>query len=208
MNKLLHVQGYVKLCVDDVLELDASHFHDPKIYIDASYATNADFKSQTGLVMFFGKGSFICRSHKQHINVKSSTESELVALSDMSSIALGIIYFLRDFGIQFNSVTIYQDNKSTLKMLQKGYPDGKYSKHIDIRSYWLKDLVDRKEIQLVYISTTDMCADILTKATPGKKIRRFRNEILGRVLEIDELDLVKTYKMNSIQINDNPIEGL
>jgi len=95
----------------------------------------------------------------------------------MSSIALGIIYFLRDFGIQFNSVTIYQDNKSTLKMLQKGYPDGKYSKHIDIRSYWLKDLVDRKEIQLVYISTTDMCADILTKATPGKIFRRFRNEI-------------------------------
>ena len=93
-------------------------------------------------------------------------------------------------------------------MLQKGYPDGKYSKHIDIRSYWLKDLVDRKEIQLVYISTTDMCADILTKATSGKIFRRFRNEILGRVREIDALTLVKTYKMNSIQINTNPIEGL
>ena len=93
-------------------------------------------------------------------------------------------------------------------MLKKGYPDGKYSKHIDIRSYWLKDLVDRKEIQLIYISTNDMCADIMTKATPGRIFRRFRNEILGRVREIDELDFVKIYKKHSIQIQDNPIEGL
>ena len=35
-----------------------------------------------------------------------------------------------------------------------------------------------------------------------------RNEILGRVREIDELELVKTYKTNSIQINNNPIEEL
>ncbi len=129
------------MCVHDKLELDASNFYDPKIYIDASYAINHDFKSQSGLVMIFGRGSFVCRSHKQHINVKSSTESELVALSDMASTALGIIYFLQECGICFNTVTIYQDNKSTMKMLNKGYPDGKYSRHINIRSYWLKDLV-------------------------------------------------------------------
>ena len=52
-------------------------------------------------------------------------------------------------------------------MIQKGYPDGKYSRHINIRSYWLKDLVQRHEIQLIYISTNDMVADIMTKATPG-----------------------------------------
>ena len=53
-----------------------------------------------------------------------------------------------------------------------------------------------------------MCADIMTKATPGRIFRRFRNEILGRVREIDELDFVKIYKKHSIQIQDNPIEGL
>ena len=151
----------------------------------------------------------MCRSHKQHINVKSSTEAELVALSDMASIALGIIYFLQDFGIKFNSVTIYQDNKSTLKMIQKGYPDGKYSRHINIRSYWLKDLVQRHEIQLIYISTNDMVADIMTKATPGRIFRRFRDTILGRIRKIEASDKVKRFKLDSIQIaQDNPIEGL
>ena len=209
MTKLLHILGYVKMSINDVLELDASMFYDPKIYIDAAYATNADYKSQSGMVMFFGNGSFMCRSHKQHINVKSSTEAELVALSDMASIALGIIYFLQDFGIKFNSVTIYQDNKSTLKMIQKGYPDGKYSRHINIRSYWLKDLVQRHEIQLIYISTNDMVADIMTKATPGRIFRRFRDTILGRIRQIEASDKVKRFKLDSIQIaQDNPIEGL
>jgi len=80
---------------------------------------------------------------------------------------------LNECGIIFNSVTIYQDNKSTIKMLDKGYPDGKYTRHINIRSYWLKDLVQRQELKLTYISTNDMCADIMTKATPARIFRRF-----------------------------------
>ncbi len=203
MEKLLHVLGYVKMSVHDVLELDASMYNDPKIYIDAAYATNEDYKSQSGMVMFFGRGSFICRSHKQKINVKSSTESELVALSDMSSIALGVIYFLQDMGIEFNSVTIYQDNKSTMKMLNKGFPDGKYSKHINIRSYWLKDLVQRNELKLTYISTHDMVADIMTKATPGRIFRRFRNTILGRIEAIDAIPEVNQHKLDAITSGNN-----
>jgi hypothetical protein len=36
----------------------------------------------------------------------------------------------------------------------------------------------------------------------------YNSAIKGKLDEIDELDLVKKYKMNSIQINTNPIEGL
>jgi len=211
LQKLHHLLAYIKHNQDEVLTLDASQFNTPKIYIDASYATNSDYKSQSGLIMYFGRGSFICRSHKQHINVKSSTESELVALSDMSSVALGVIYFLQEFGIQFNSVTIYQDNKSTIKMLNKGYPDGKYSRHINIRSYWLKDLVQRNELQITYISTTDMSADIMTKALPQYVFKRFRDHILGRVLhhEIQMKSILDTKAIQDIDnISYSYIEGL
>ena len=91
-----------------------------------------------------------------------------------------------------------------------GCRDGKYSRHINIRSYWLKDLVQRKELQITYISTNDMCADIMTKATPGRIFRRFRNSILGRIEEIDALPQVNHHKKDSIEIGNttNPIEGL
>jgi hypothetical protein len=156
LNKLYHLLAYIKHHQDEVLTLDASHFATPKIFIDASYATNNDFKSQSGLIMYFGRGSFICRSHKQKINVKSSTEAEIVALSDMASIALGVIQFLMEFNISFDSVTLLQDNKSTIKMIKNGRPDGKYSRHINIRYFWLTDLAARNEVRIEYISTTAM----------------------------------------------------
>ena len=54
-----------------------------------------------------------------------------------------------------------------------------------------------------------MVADIMTKATPGRIFRRFRDTILGRIRQIEASDKVKRFKLDSIQIaQDNPIEGL
>jgi hypothetical protein len=94
LKKLYHLLGYIKSVCNDVLTLDATSFADPKFYIDASFATNPDFKSQSGLVCFFGRGSFLCQSGKQSINSKSTAESELVAMSDKASVALGLIQIL------------------------------------------------------------------------------------------------------------------
>ena len=54
-----------------------------------------------------------------------------------------------------------------------------------------------------------MVADIMTKATPGRIFRRFRNTILGRIEEIDALPQVNQHKLDSIKISNttNPIEG-
>lgn len=109
--------------------------------------------------MFFGTGSLFCRSNKETINVKSSTEAELVALSDHMSGVLGIIHFLEEFGTVFENLTVFQDNKSTIKLIENGYPDGKHSKHIHIRYFWLTDLVHNRRIKIVYCPTEDMVAD-------------------------------------------------
>ena len=54
-----------------------------------------------------------------------------------------------------------------------------------------------------------MVADIMTKATPGRIFRRFRDVILGRIQQIDASEKLKQFKLDSIQIaKDNLIEGL
>jgi len=40
------------------------------------------------------------------------------------------------------------------------------SKHIDIQYHYTRDLVKEKKIQLQYLPTSDMLADLLTKALP------------------------------------------
>ena len=72
---------------------------------------------------------------------------------------LGIIHFLEEFGTVFENLTVFQDNKSTIKLIENGYPDGKHSKHIHIRYFWLTDLVHNRRIKIVYCPTEDMVAD-------------------------------------------------
>ena len=51
-------------------------------WIDASYATHRDMRGHTGGVISMGKGMVIHGCSKQKINTKSSTESEIVGVSN------------------------------------------------------------------------------------------------------------------------------
>ena len=48
------------------------------------------------------------------------------------------------------------------------------AKHIKVRFFWLKDLIDGGEIILVYVSSEELVADMLTKATTGAKFKYLR----------------------------------
>jgi hypothetical protein len=54
-----------------------------RLYVDASYGVHKDGKSLTGSCVVIGDvGAVHCRSTEQEIVVKSSTESELVCVSN------------------------------------------------------------------------------------------------------------------------------
>ena len=52
----------------------------PHWWVDSSYAMHPDKKSHTGVLMSIGKGCTYMASNKQKLNMKSSTEAELVAI--------------------------------------------------------------------------------------------------------------------------------
>jgi len=47
-------------------------------YADSSFAVHHDYKGQTGTCISIGKGMIYCKSSKQKLVAKSSTESELM----------------------------------------------------------------------------------------------------------------------------------
>jgi hypothetical protein len=55
-------------------------------------------KSHTGSVISFGTGGLLCKSSKQKLNTKSSTEAELVGTSDYLPNALWVKMFLEAQG--------------------------------------------------------------------------------------------------------------
>ena len=60
------------------------------------------------------------------------------------------------------------------------------SRHINVRYFFSKDRVDKKEISIKYCLTTKMFADFFTKPLLGNFVRFFRNISMGCV-SIEEI---------------------
>lgn len=116
---------------------------------------------------------------KLKLVTKSSTESELVALSD----GLSQVIWLRDYmifqGYNVRVATVFQDNQSTLALAERGFSNSERTRHINIRYFFVKDRIDSKEIELVYKSTTEMLADIMTKPLALEVFSRLRRVLMG-----------------------------
>jgi tagatose-1,6-bisphosphate aldolase non-catalytic subunit AgaZ/GatZ len=162
--------------------LRAEHPARIKAFIDASYGVHKDCKSHSGLCITLGSGPIMTKSTKQKIVTKSSTEAELVAESDFASEAMASRDFLAAQGELTDAAVIFQDNMSTIAMIDNGYSKSDRSRHINIRYFWTKERVDMGELSIVYLPTDEMIADILTKPLQGDKFIKLRSLLLNWVV--------------------------
>jgi hypothetical protein len=152
-------------------------------YVDASYGVHDDMKSHTGCVVGIGKGPLYAKSSTQKLNSKSSTEAELIGLSDSSNQIIWTRNFLISQGYDMGPATVYQDNQSTIAMVKNGKSNSERTRHIAIRFYFVADRVASKEIKLEYMSTSDMLADVLTKPLQSHLFIRLRDQLLNWTLD-------------------------
>ena len=87
---------------------------------DASYAMHDDMKSHTGGVMSFGRGVISTKSTKQKLNTKSSTEAEVVGVSDYLPSTIWTENFWSHQGNNLEESIIYQDNTSSMRLERNG----------------------------------------------------------------------------------------
>lgn len=151
----------------------------PQAYVDASYGVHADGKSHSGCVITLGKGPVFVKSGKQKINTKSSTEAELVGLSDQVSQVIWSRDFLTGQGYKLGATTVYQDNVSTMALANNGQSNSERTRHINLRYFWIKDRIQAGEITLEHLPTSEMIADILTKPLQGNLFRQMRSRLLN-----------------------------
>jgi len=131
-------------------------------YFDAAFGIYVDCKSQSESVITTGKGEISARSRKQKILIKSSAKFELVFASDGVPEIVGIMRFLEGQGyVEANYILGRQyeyrvfHSKRTIHIRGvEAYQD---------QVFFIKQHVEDKEIEVVYMLTEDMLADILTK---------------------------------------------
>ena len=148
-------------------------------YIDASFAIHPDKKSHTGSVVTLGKGAIYAKSGTQRLVTKSSTEAELVGLSDAGNQVLWSRNFLELQGHPQPPALIYQDNQSTIQLIRNGRSNSERTRHVDVRYFFLHNRIERKDVDIVYLPTTEMIADILTKPLQGELFKKMRRLLLN-----------------------------
>jgi hypothetical protein len=128
---------YLTLSTDDLRVV--------KWYVDASFAVHPDFKCHTGTVMTLGKGAMQSITRKQKMNVRSSTEGELVAVDNAATMILWTKLFLEAQGYDVEKNIVYQDNKSAILLETNGKKSsGKRTRALNIRYFFYRSGRERK----------------------------------------------------------------
>jgi hypothetical protein len=179
-KKLRRMIQFLKGTEKEVLTLKADDSHVIKWHVDASFAVHEDFKSHTGATMTLGNGAVMTGSTKQKVNTRSSTEAELIGLDDYIAKVMWTRHFLDAQGYKVKDNIIYQDNKSTIQLAENGRPSiGKRSRHLNIKYFFVTDLINRKQVSIKYCPTDEMVADYMTKPLTGTKFKQYRALIMN-----------------------------
>lgn len=175
-NEAKRVIRYLKGTANLQLQLESKDAQNEIIgHADANWAeSRIDRKSNSGYIFKLFGGTISWRSKKQECVALSSTEVELISLTDAVKEAIWIRRMLKEIQQNIKDlVVIYEDNQSCRKMIQKTNPSSR-TKHIDVRYYFIKDYIKKKIISCEYCSTENMVADILTKPLNRTKFEKFR----------------------------------
>ena len=139
---------------------------------DASFADNStDRKSSQGYAMKLFGGLVGWRANKQATVTTSTTEAELLALSQAAREGIYIRRLLRELEVNLDNknknMVIQYDNQQTLHLVTEEIRKlNTKLKHVDIHNHWLHQEYQRHHISVCYIQSKSMIADGLTKALP------------------------------------------
>ena len=179
-KKLKRLLEYLNGTMDLALVIGADGSDTLYTWVDASYATHHDMRSHTGGVISLGTGGILCKSTKQKLNTKSSTEAEVIGVSDYLPSTIWAMNFMDAQGVSFQTSSVAQDNQSAIKLATNGRASaGHKSRHINIRHFWITDRLKAEGITIHYCPTEQMLADFLTKPLQGSLFRKFRAVLLG-----------------------------
>jgi hypothetical protein len=171
---------FIRATKDDYLTLSAASLHNVRWWVDAPYAVHPDMKSHTGGALSLGTGVIYGTSKGQKLNVKSSTEAELVGTDDVMPQMLWTLYFLEAQGYKIEDNILYQDNKSSILLETNGRgSSGKRTRHIDVRYFFITNRVESGEIRIEHCPTGIMIADYFTKALQGALFWKLCDMIMG-----------------------------
>jgi hypothetical protein len=180
---LEHIVGYLKTTVKYgiIIDIDSMKL---TCYVDCGWATHENRNSHSGCVNILGQNRIApvsWKSCKQKLVTSSSTEGELVTISDMVDTALVMRAQLEFLEVKVHTpIIIMQDNTSTITITYLGRPSlHSRRRFIDIRFFWFKQFIDSGILSLKYCRSEDQFADLFASVRSGSRFKHLRDNLMG-----------------------------
>jgi hypothetical protein len=136
-------------------------------HTDATFLSEEMSESRMGFEWHVNHMCVYCKSGKIPKICLSSTEAEYVALVLSCIVGVYIRMVLEAIGEEQHGPSLVgQDNSSTIKVAENPGQSIGRTKHIDVRIRWIEQAIEQEIMALVKVSTSQMMADVLTKALP------------------------------------------
>ncbi len=147
--------------------------HGLDIYTDADGMSLEHRKAISGYAFILNGAAVSWSSKQQEITALSTTEAEYIALTYTAKEAMWYRFFLAElFGPIAIPFIIYSDNQSAISLAHAEL--GQFharTKHIDIRYHFIREKIQEGTFEVIYCPTSEMTADILTKALASFKFK-------------------------------------
>ena len=206
LESAMHILRYVLSTFDHGILYNNNPTFSIQGFTDADWATCPDTRRSIGAYLFLAAGGPVSWQSKRQLTIsRSSTESEYKSLSDGVQEGVWLSRLLTELKLlsstvvpvsQANSdinsslaqlpVTINCDNQSTLKLARNPVFHAR-SKHNEIHYHFVRERLQRGEIDLKYIHTAQQPADLLTKS-----LGRVKFELHRRNISIYNLQFLKS----------------
>nr|GEV32722.1 hypothetical protein [Tanacetum cinerariifolium] len=136
-----------------------------------------DCKSTSGGLQFLGGKLMSRSSKKQDCTAMSTTEPEYVSLSTCCAQVIWMRTQLLDYVYKYNWILMYCNSKSAIAILCNPVQHSK-TKHIDIRYHFIKEYVEKGNVELYFVGTEYQLADLFTKALPKERFEYLLHRIV------------------------------
>jgi hypothetical protein len=177
LDKALYICRYLAGTQDYSLVYDGTSDAGLIAFTDSDWASDPiDRKSITGFFFKLANGSINWASHTQKSVANSSTAAEYMALSDCCHQTMWIKSLLEEIGIPLKPIPICADNQGAI-FIGSNPVAGKGTKHIEVRYHNVRECVEKKKVELLYIEGSENPADMFTKNLGHVKFFKFREQL-------------------------------
>lgn len=136
-------------------------------FADSDWGSDKEDRiSFTGYAFKLAGSAITWKACKQDTVAKSSAEAEYMSLGDATGEAVYLRNFLTELGFSTlctGATTIFSDSQGAHNLTRNPVNHPR-TKHIDIKHHYIREIYKKKQIDIEYLNTAEMPADVLTKS--------------------------------------------